>query len=387
MKKNTKKMNYPVLKGRGIPLGASSFGGLHPRSKERGIHAAKIKGKIVKNCLFCEKEGVLLYEKMRDRFFNVPGSWFFLRCPNCEFVWLNPHPDQKEINKFYAEYYTHAPISQNKPPLRTPIRQKIKMSLLAANFSFKEDLKIEYSKLMRIVFKATPVLKNTFGKRAMMYLGKSDGKKLLDVGCGNGSFLSIMQNLGWEVKGVEPDKKAADFVQKKLGIKVINQNFEEAKIQKKHFDAIVMRHVIEHTEDPINFLKKGWEILKPGGKLVVVTPNIESLGHLIFKNNWLHLDPPRHLFIFSPRALTQCAKIGGLEGSCIKVVPAAGELTYIRSSDIKKMGKVQPRTTLAGKIAGISFQLLEIFLSLFKPKLGEELVLEAIKENDSNCTY
>ncbi len=338
-----------------------------------------IKVKKIKSCLLCKEKGTVLYKEIPDRFFNIPGLWNIFQCPSCKLVWLSPRPVSEDIQRVYKEYYTHSDIIFEKPTLRNTLRKKIKTSLVAANFSYKENLKIPYSKWMRAFFKLTLLFK-IFGERTAMYLQKSKGDKLLDVGCGNGELIAIMKDLGWEVIGVEPDRKAADFVQKKFGIKIFNQTFEKAKLPLNFFEAVIMRHVIEHTEDPVEFLKKAWNILKPGGKLVVVTPNIKSLGHLIFKRSWLHLDPPRHLFLFSSETFLQCAKIGGLKNLKIRIVPATGELTYIASRNIQKKGKVKTSTGLNSHIVGAIFQLLEIFLAFFRPSLGEEIVLEAVKE-------
>lgn len=345
------------------------------KSKEIKIKKS-VKVKEIKKCLFCEKKGTIFYKDIQDRYFNAPGLWSFFRCKNCKFIWLNPRPLQKEMKKIYSEYYTHGSVASEKSTLRN----KIKMSLVAAAFKSKKNLKIKYSSWLRIIFKLNPFLKEIFGKRVVMYLQDSAGGKLLDVGCGSGNFLSIMRDLGWKVQGVEFDKKAAEIVQKRLGVKVFCKNFEKISFPKNSFDAVTMRHVIEHTEDPIRFLKKAWFILKPGGKLIVVTPNIESLGHSIFKKNWVHLDPPRHLFLFSAKSLRRCAQISGLRNPKIKVVPAAGEITYKTSQEIKKKAKAEGFSNLFRNITGLLFQLFEIFLSIFQPRIGEELVLEVVKE-------
>lgn len=59
------------------------------------------KSTILKICLLCGNEGVLFYEGLKDRFFNAPGTWFFMRCPVCDLVWLNPQPSHSDIDKFY----------------------------------------------------------------------------------------------------------------------------------------------------------------------------------------------------------------------------------------------------------------------------------------------
>jgi hypothetical protein len=60
-------------------------------------------------------------------------------------------------------------------------------------------------------------------------------------------------------------------------------------------------------------MRKCRELLKPGGRLVVTTPNARGLGHARFGASWRGLEPPRHLQIFSPPTLAECARRAGLE--------------------------------------------------------------------------
>jgi predicted SAM-dependent methyltransferase len=78
---------------------------------------------------------------------------------------------------------------------------------------------------------------------------------------------------------------------------------EAQRFADKRFDAVTMSHVIEHLHDPLRTLRECRRILKPGGRLSIVTPNIESRGHRRYRRNWMHLDPPRHLHLFGPAAL------------------------------------------------------------------------------------
>jgi 2-polyprenyl-3-methyl-5-hydroxy-6-metoxy-1,4-benzoquinol methylase len=137
--------------------------------------------------------------------------------------------------------------------------------------------------------------------------------QLLDIGCGNGSFLAGMRERGWEVQGLEPDSEAADLARKRHGLKVITGTLEETSLSVSSVDAITLNHVIEHVPDPVGLLSECRRILKPGGKLVVATPNVESLAHRMSGVRWQHLDPPRHLCLFSSRALTACVEKAGLQ--------------------------------------------------------------------------
>ena len=134
---------------------------------------------------------------------------------------------------------------------------------------------------------------------SMALAGRAPGK-LLDVGCGNGEFLAMMQQAGWDVSGVEPDPTAAQVSSERLNITVPTVDLEGASFPSKSFDAITLSHVLEHVYDPIGVLRECRRILKPAGHVVIVTPNIGSLGHARFGGNW------RGLGTASPSPLVFC---------------------------------------------------------------------------------
>jgi len=80
-----------------------------------------------------------------------------------------------------------------------------------------------------------------------------------------------------------------------------------------YFDAITMFHVFEHLTDPIGYLNTIQRILKPEGILYLSFPNIGSLQSRMFRGDWLHLDPPRHLFFFEPNQFKVKMKEFGFE--------------------------------------------------------------------------
>jgi len=208
------------------------------------------------------------------------------------------------------------------------------------------------------------------------------GRRLLDVGCGNGQFLARMRKIGWEVIGVELDKQAVDVARDMLGIYVYHGSLEEAKFSEDSFDAITMHHVIEHLFDPIGTLKECHRLLKPGGKLVVVTPNIDSLGHKLFKEAWRGLEPPRHLYIFSTNNIKICARRAGFQ--VVKIRTTARSARRIRAASliIRREGVLpggsSPRQSFLGRLQGLLFQLVEYGISQIRD-IGEEIILVATK--------
>ena len=124
------------------------------------------------------------------------------------------------------------------------------------------------------------------------------GARLLEVGCGSGEQLARLRDLGWDVEGIDFDAEAVASARSR-GLPVRHGLIGEQDYPEGHFDVVVMVHVIEHVPDPIELLRQCRELLKPGGRLVAITPNVGSWGHRRYGRDWLDLDPPRHLNLFS----------------------------------------------------------------------------------------
>lgn len=92
------------------------------------------------------------------------------------------------------------------------------------------------------------------------------GGVLLDVGCGDGSFLIDARNCGWNVVGVDPDPNVAANATI-LGLKVHVGGVELFGDEKELFDVITLSHVVEHLHDPVNILKTCYALFKTGGQL------------------------------------------------------------------------------------------------------------------------
>lgn len=103
-----------------------------------------------------------------------------------------------------------------------------------------------------------------------------------------------MQALGWQVEGVDFDPKGVRNAQAK-GLTVHLGDLDRQGYPDDSFDAVAMSHVIEHVPDPSALLRECRRILKPGGRLVVLTPNVASWGHRLYGSDWRGLEPPRRM--------------------------------------------------------------------------------------------
>ena len=147
---------------------------------------------------------------------------------------------------------------------------------------------------------------------------------LLDVGCGTGTFLRLAKMRGCEVAGTELSHVGAEAARAQ-GLRVHEGEIWEAEFSAASFDVVTCWHVIEHVSDPRRMLAEVHRILRPGGWLILATPNCEDY---IFRAAYTlaRLRRPRlyelggrevHLFFFSAQTLRRLATSLGFQVLCI----------------------------------------------------------------------
>ena len=149
--------------------------------------------------------------------------------------------------------------------------------------------------------------------RLAAVLGTLRAKRVVDVGCGLGSFLLSLQAAGAEPAGVEISRDARDFVQNHLQIPVY-RDLSECLAETGSIDAIVMNDLVEHLVTPVDFLKTVVSALRPEGALLIWTPNGGAAGtDLDAAHAWVGFRVDlEHLQYLSPRALILLAERLGL---------------------------------------------------------------------------
>lgn len=184
-----------------------------------------------------------------------------VECTVCGLGFIDPLPTLDEVRGFYPdEYY--------------------------GNTEGKFSAWIEW--LVRVIA----------ARRAWFLIRQVSGtERILDVGCGRGTLLSAFANRGFEVHGFELSEVAAAIPDKRAEVR-FGGELSEARYPPDHFDLIVMWHVLEHLRHPDQTIQEIHRILKPGGTLVVAVPNFSSCQARWAKENWFHLDLPRHLYHF-----------------------------------------------------------------------------------------
>jgi 2-polyprenyl-3-methyl-5-hydroxy-6-metoxy-1,4-benzoquinol methylase len=131
--------------------------------------------------------------------------------------------------------------------------------------------------------------------------------RVLDVGCGDGRLLEQDLRAGWEGVGIDFSQRAVARG-KERGLDVRLGALDEVSLPSESFDLVRLSHVIEHVPDPRDLLRRSYELLRPGGRVHVVTPNFASPLARLAGRYWYDLDPPRHLVLFTPRVLRDAAE-------------------------------------------------------------------------------
>lgn len=221
-------------------------------------------------CPLCKGD---LHNVFMTRDYLVSHEQFeILECSHCQLRVTSPFPEIEIIGRYYQSdaYISHGIEVRS---LQDVIYNLVRSYMVGSK--------------KRLVEKST---------------GKTRGK-ILDIGCGAGHFLNIMQSGGWEVRGLDSSPKMRALVLSQLGIKVFEPN--EWLNSKESYDLITCWHSLEHIHKPWDYLIKIKQQLHQDGILVVALPNYHSVDAQYYRHDWAAYDTPRHLYHFTPYSMSK----------------------------------------------------------------------------------
>ena len=131
-------------------------------------------------------------------------------------------------------------------------------------------------------------------------------------------------------------------------------------------------HVIEHVPDPLGTRTECRRLLRPGGRLVLTTPNALGMGHRRFGRDWRGLETPRHLQVFTPGALRALVDRSGLAEVSLESRTYGAAFIHAESRRIRGEAAARP-----GDPGALAFAREEAAAAATDPWAGEELLLIA----------
>ena len=196
-----------------------------------------------------------------------------------------------------------------------------------------------------------------FAKRLELIEKHCQGRNLLDIGCGPGTFLKVAAERNWNTIGIEVNASSVASCHA-AGLKAICGTFPHAELTGKRFDAIVLNDVIEHLTEPRQALETIREMLAPRGVLFMSTPDVGSMVSRLSGVRWLHLKPIEHLTYFDRRTLRRTLNETGFE------------IEFLRS-----MGRPRSLALILDRLKTYSPLLSKLCLTVVNERWAEKVAL------------
>ena len=240
-------------------------------------------------CLVCGKQDWRPAFKVSDTNQGVPGHWWIMICRECGLGVLHPMPDNDEVTSYYIDQFYTA----------------------------------EGKRFHSLIEKIRSISGSERGRRLRKYM--PNGGRLLDFGAGAGHFGKAMKKAGWDV--VSLDIATHDKNESSFSIRFIMEGDRPHFLFPDNtFDVVTLWYVIEHMRNPRKVLQEIRRVLRPGGILLLAQQDFNSYQARLFGPRWLILDPPRHLYHFTPENLRRITEqerfsLVAIGYSCLEIGP------------------------------------------------------------------
>jgi SAM-dependent methyltransferase len=150
------------------------------------------------------------------------------------------------------------------------------------------------------------------------------------VGSGGGEFLYLLEKLGCDASGIEPNEGYAGYAKSEYQLNIKNGFLQNTQFEENSFDMVTLWHVFEHMDNPLDALKKIHSYLATNGVLVIEVPNVESACQ--WPGNTFHT---AHLYSFNQLTLSRMAESAGFEMIEKLTAPDGGVIRQIfRKNDV-----------------------------------------------------
>ncbi|HLG96343.1 MAG TPA: class I SAM-dependent methyltransferase [Bryobacteraceae bacterium] len=194
-----------------------------------------------------------------------------VECEGCGLIRLDPCPSPDELRGYYPDEYWFAPSQDAASQLEEAYRR----------FVLRDHFRFVWEAVQHA----------------------SGSGLLLDVGCGGGLLLRLLQERGVRVAGLETSQAAASAAWRHNGVRVICGDLDRAPFARGSCSVLTLFHVVEHLSDPVSYLTAARELLANTGRLIVQVPNASCWQFRLLGANWNGIDVPRHLVDYRERDL------------------------------------------------------------------------------------
>jgi len=223
-------------------------------------------------------EPCILCDTIDYKTIHQKNQYQYFRCLNCKLVSLYPRPTLQMLKEYYRNY-----LPDNH-----------------------EDIRKWEAMIRPVVTKSADLIN---------FRSRTNGKKMLDVGCGHGFLLKEMKARGWDVEGLEVSQTGREYALRNWNIPIYSEPLENLGLPASTFDVVTLLYVIEHIFDPLSLLSEINQVLKPKGLILLrwpqTTPVVKILGPLSNKLDLYHT--PYHLYDFSPKTIEKMLFLAGFK--------------------------------------------------------------------------
>jgi SAM-dependent methyltransferase len=327
-------------------------------------------------CDFCASQSVKPVAHQWDYVYKTSDEYFkYVRCESCELVFLSPRPNENEMSKYYPDsysFYREGALDGFKEQIKEVIYREYFCGLNTLTFFLRGLLLPVYWLL-----KKRGLLNFIRQYRTYPFLSGLQSGRLLDVGCGSGTTLSPygrkyslkwLSTKGYQCEGVEISPNAVKIARSK-GLQIHQGYFDRVDLPVNSYDVVRMNYSLEHVHSPKSYLRKAYQVLKPGGILIVSVPNFGGLNNSLFPDA---LEVPRHLYYFTQKTLQQYLEELNFKVENFKTDPSPEVLMFTLENHpgLKGASLIEPDTL---------FKWLPMYESLAKIGLGDDMTFVARK--------
>lgn len=235
----------------------------------------------------------------------------YVECNHCHLIYENPRLSDDELKQFYSneDYYFSQPDDKDRKGYLNYYSQ------------------------------CTPVIAQEYFSILAHQVAAKPGIRFLDIGCGPGSVLQIAVDHGWNCTGLELSQWAAETARVNK-LNVIEGTLDSAQFPENHFDVISMFDVLEHLPYPVDYVRHIYRILKPGGVVIVETPNIFGFfARNLYRQESELVRPRAHICLYSPQTASRLFHEAPFSSVKVKTFPYCRRYTlgYIKSLIVSRI--------------------------------------------------